>query len=100
MTDPDKLPKPTGYVATCRHGVTVGAIDLEQFRHAVEFWRRNCEMPHLETEASRLLALIDGQAGPDTIGDALSAMGNAYPLTDAGMQAALDGDQPTKGEGV
>lgn len=75
------------------------AIDLEQFRHAVEFWRRNCEMPHLETEASRLLALIDGQAGPDTIGDALSAMGNAYPLTDAGMQAALDGDQPTKGEG-
>lgn len=25
-----RLPKPTGYVATCRHGVIVGAIDLER----------------------------------------------------------------------
>lgn len=30
MTDLDEMKKPTGYVATCQHGIVIGAIDLER----------------------------------------------------------------------
>lgn len=74
------------------------AIDLEQFREPIMAFKREViEKERGRRDGSpirgsdwyrdkcrkieRLLALIDGQAGPDMIGDALSAMGNAYPLT-------------------
>lgn len=112
------IPMPAGHdwrVPVMRHQ-PAPAIDLEQFRVAVEAYEFEGECKQLEycfgpdadkraaeaqmADAKRLLPLIDGKAGPDMIGDALSAMGNSYPLTGACMQAALDGDQPTKGEGV
>lgn len=79
------------------------AIDLEQFREPIMAFKREViEKERGRRDGSpirgsdwyrdkcrkieRLLALIDGQAGPDMIGEALSAMGNAYPLTGAAPQ--------------
>lgn len=111
---PSKIPLPPGHdwrVPVMRPQ-EAPAIDLGRFREAVEALHaaniaqelaREPGYPSIQFQrtaqkCSDLMALIDGQASPDLIGDALSAMGSAYPLTGAGMQAALASEQPTKGE--